>query len=460
MNISGKTMKKRISFLALMMVVFVVTQAQTNYTLEQLTDSALLHNNAVKTARNDIEIAGQQRKEAFTNYFPNVSAVGLWFNADKGMAGMELNPSEYIPQSLGMALAQMMPPEELAALSGPVNIDMMKNGTIAGVTAVQPVFMGGQIVNGNKLAKVGEDVSKLKLRLSENEVRKTTWQYYWQLVTLQEKMNTVEAARTFLAGINKDVDVAVKAGVAMRNDLLQVQLRQNEVESQKLQLQNGISLMRLLLAQFCGLRDTSFVLKYASIKDTDVKQLGTPLMPSNQNAYLTRLPEYQLLQQQVKATDLQRKMEIGKNMPSVAVGAGYNYHNLLDKGRSFGMIFATVSVPISGWWGGSHAIKRKKIEQKKAEDQMADNAELLHIRMQKAHNDLVEAQQQLELAYKSIEQAKENLRINRDQYQAGVSKMSDLLEAQMLYQKACDDYTEKYGDYQIKVMEYKISIGE
>ena len=71
---------------------------------------------------------------------------------------------------------------------------MMKNGTVAGVNAIQPVFAGGQIVYGNKLAKVGENVSRLQLQLSENEVEKTTEQYYWQLVSLQEKVKTIEAA--------------------------------------------------------------------------------------------------------------------------------------------------------------------------------------------------------------------------------------------------------------------------
>ncbi len=127
-------------------------------------------------------------------------------------------------------------------------------------------------------------------------------------------------------------------------------------------------------------------------------------------------------------------MEIGKNLPTVGVGAGYNYHNLLDNNHSFAMVFATVSVPISDWWSGSHAIRRRKIEHQKAEEQLADNSELLKIRMQNAWNNVEESYQQLQIAQRSIEQAEENLRLNRDYYCAGTSKMSDLLEAQLLYQ--------------------------
>ena len=428
----------------------VTATAQRSYTLEQIKDSAFQNNIAIRNAQHNIDAAKEQRKEAFTKYFPNVSGTGLWFNANKGMAQTTLNPSESISPELGMALAQSLPAEALAALGSPISISMMKNGTIGSLMAVQPVFAGGQIINGNKLAKVGEDVSRLQLQLSENEVEKTAEQYFWQLASLQEKMKTVNAVDTLLADIRKDVDVAVRAGVAMRNDLLQVQLRQNDIESQRLKLQNGISIVRLLLSQYCGLRDTSFVITF---------QTAMPEMVDCGVRNVESLPEYQLLGKQIEAADLQKKLAIGQNLPSVAVGAGYNYHNLLDNDHSFGMVFATVSVPISDWWGGSHVIKRRKIEYQQAQEQLADNTQLLQIRMQNAWNGVEESYQQLQLSLRSIEQAEENLRLNRDYYRAGTSKMSDLLEAQLLYQQSLDKHTDAFADYQNKLLEYKQATG-
>ena len=451
-----------------------IVAAQT-YTLEQIKDSALHNNIAIRNARHGIDAAQQQRKEAFTKYFPNVSGTGLWFNANKGMAQTTINPSEMISPELGASLAQMLPAEALAALANPISISMMKNGTIGSLMAVQPVFAGGQIINGNKLAKVGEEVSRLQLQLSENEVEKTAEQYFWQLASLQEKMNTILAVDTLLRDIYKDVDVAVRAGVAMRNDLLQVQLRQNDIQSQRMKLQNGISIVRQLLGQYAGLkphplspspkgegeafgRDESSYSFDIVLPDMNQQIYSLP-SPIGEGSGVRLLPEYQLLGKQVEAANLQKKLAIGQNLPSVAVGAGYNYHNLLDNNHTFGMIFATVSVPISDWWGGSHTIKRRKIEYQQAQEQLADNAELLKIRMQNAWNGVQEAYQQLQLAQRSIEQAKENLRLNRDYYRAGTSRMSDLLEAQLLYQQSLDKHTDAFADYQNKLLEYKQAIG-
>ena len=451
-------MKKILSLIALGCAMSA--SAQT-YTLQQIKDSALHNNFAVRSAKYGVEAAQQQRKEAFTKYFPNVSGTGLWFNANKGMAQTTINPSASISPELGAALAQSLPQEALAALANPISISMMKNGTIGSLMAVQPVFAGGQIINGNKLAKVGEEVSRLQLQLSENEVEKTAEQYFWQLASLQEKMKTVDAVDTLLRDIYKDVDVAVRAGVAMRNDLLQVQLRQNDIQSQRLKLRNGISIVRLLLSQYCGLRDTSFVIDHSSLT---IDHSATQMEKAN-NSQLSmfnvqRTPEYQLLNKQVEAANLQKKMAIGQNLPTLAVGAGYNYHNLLENNHSFGMVFATVSVPITDWWGGSHAIKRKKIEHQKAVEQLEDNTQLLKIRMQNAWNGVEESYQQLQLAKRSIEQASENLRLNRNYYRAGTSKMSDLLEAQLLYQQSLDKHTDAFADYQNKLLEYKQATGQ
>ncbi len=444
----------KILILTCAMSLGVTAMAQT-YTLEQLKDSAYQNNIAMHDAANAIAAAKQQRKEAFTNFFPNVSATGMWFNANKGMAEMDINAGEMITPELGAALAQSFPPEALAALANPMTMSMMKNGTIASVTAVQPIFAGGQIINGNKLAKVGEEVSLLQQQLSRNEVEKYTEQYYWQIISLQEKKNTLASVEKLLADLHKDADLAVRAGLTLRNDLLQVELRQNDVKSQKLKLDNGLSLVRMLLAQYCGLSDTTFSLPAPSFD----KEPPLPVPLHLSDNVVQGLTEYKLLGKQVEAATLQKKLAQGKNLPSVAVGAGYNYHNLMEKDHTFAMIFATVSVPISGWWGGSHAVKRKKIELEKATEQMNNTAELLNIRVQNAWNGVKEAHAQLLLSFQSIEQAKESLRLQRNNYHAGTCTMSDLLQAQLTYQQTLDHRTEMLADYQNKYLEYRQAVG-
>ena len=156
-------------------------------------------------------------------------------------------------------------------------------------------------------------------------------------------------------------------------------------------------------------------------------------------------------------------MKIGENLPMVAVGVGYNYYRF-DKNRStltanmdnnFGMLYATVAVPISNWWGGAHAIKKQKLNVMMAENDKRNAEELLLIQMQQLWNDLDEAWQQMQLAKKAIDSAMENVRLNSDYYEAGTGLLSDLLDAQTTLQQARDQYVEAETGYRFKLSKYR-----
>lgn len=398
---------------------------QKAYTLDECIQAALTNNVKMKNARNELEMARQDKKKAFTNYFPSVMASGTGFMADKGLVQMDLAPE--------------------------MHMSMLKDGIAGGVSASLPLFTGGQIVNGNQLAKVGVEVKRLQQNLSDNEVTLTTEQYFWRVVTLQEKLKTLGKVETQLERILCDVEASVEAGVVTRNDLLQVQLRRNETKSSRLQLENALSISRNMLAQYTGLGSDS--LKVAFSVDEQLPSRPDSLYCDPESA-LGLTSEYALLQQNVKASRLQYKMELGKNLPTVAIGGGYVYHNFLPEDQRFWVGFATVTVPLTGWWGGSHALKKEKLQVKNTENQLADQGELLVIRMKNAWNGVNEAYEQMKIARLSIEQATENLRLNTDYYKSGTCTMSDLLDAQTLFQQSCDRYVESYTDYELKKREY------
>lgn len=399
--------------------------AQKAYTLDECVQKALSNNVKIKNAANELSMAQEDSKEAFTKYFPSVSATAGGFISDNGLAEMEVVPG--------------------------TSMTMLKNGVTAGVTAALPLFTGGQIVNGNKLAKVGVEVKRLQKNLSEKDVELTAQRYFWQCVVLKEKLKTIESVEHQLASILNDVQASVDAGLTTRNDLLQIQLKQNETLSNKMQLQNALALANDMLAQYIGCAGDSV-------------DVVSPVLASGQTppdslycdhqAVLPRTDEYALLEQNVEASRLQYKMTVGKHMPSVAIGGGYAYHNFLEKDHPFWVGFATVSVPITDWWGGSHAMRKQKLQLENAQNTLNDQSQMLVIRMQNVWNELNDAYKQTEIARLSIEKAEENLRMNKDFYAAGTCTMTDLLQAQTLYRQSRDQYVESCMQYELKKREY------
>ena len=393
------------NLLCLLLVPALSVEAQRSLTLEECSQLALENNARMKNARLDVKGAEEVRKEAFTKYFPSISATGGAFTSDNGMA-------------------------ELALVPGLLEMTMAKNGVMGGVTAVQPVFAGGQILNNNKLAALAVEVSRYQMKQSENEVLLTVEQYYWLHVSLQEKRKTVSLLETLIDNLYKDVEVSVRAGVANRNELLQVQLKKNSIASDRLKVDNNLRLSKMLLSQYIGLPEDDF-----TVQATLQEPLPSP--ETYRIDLMSALPTtvaYKLLDKNVEASRLQYKLKVGQNLPSVGIGAGYMYHNILDTDHSFGMIFATVSVPLTDWWGGSHAIRKQKLQLKAAEYTRQDTNEKLLLQMQKLWNELEEAYKQAKISEESVKTAEENVRLSTDYYQVGTETLSDLLNAQSFCQ--------------------------
>ena len=341
----------------------------------------------------------------------------------------------------------------------PSNISLLKKGVIGSVSAIQPVFMGGKIINSNKLARVGVEASELRLELSEDQVEMTTEQYYWQMVSLKEKKKTLTAMHSMLTELEKDVNNMVRVGARNRNDLLQVQLRKAEVETSILEIDNGLTTTSQLLAQHVG-KTGETIDVMVPVELAEGKTVDMPLSLRQDHATaLNATPQYQLLAKNVEAQKLQHRMQIGANLPQVAVGALYNYNDFMGK-NSNAMIFATVHVPISGWWGGSHNIKKKSLALDDAKEQLQDNSQKLIIRMNNAWSSVETSYKKLQIARDAITQAEENLRLHKDYYRVGTTNMTDLLLAEEHYQQACDRYTDAYADFQTKQLDYRQATGQ
>lgn len=445
-------MKKWFLTLALTLAIASFANAQTIYTLDSCKEMARRGNLTIQNKKLAVESAKELKKEAFTKYFPNVTARGVGFWATDYLINSDFD--------LGTFQTNFFSPVSISIDLPSVPVKMIRSGVIGNVMAVQPLFAGLRIVRGNQLAKLGIEAAELQAQMSEEEVCQQVEYYYWQIVALQKKLELLDTLDRQLTQIGSDVDAAVAAGVTTSNNQLQVKLKQQELASGKVRVLNGIKTYKAILKQTAQLPTADF-----EIADENLNMPASPesLFVEPQQAILQRT-ETQLLSMQVQASELQTQMKIGEYLPQAAVGAGYNvpYFKVNDDNTAanhFGLVFGTVTVPISDWWGGSHAIKQSRINEQIARNERDNNLQLMTVQVQQSWNEVVEAYQQLEIAQKSIELANENLRMQQDFFRAGTTTLTDLLNAQSMLQQSTDSYTEAFVDFQVKKRAYLKNTG-
>jgi len=177
-------------------------------------------------------------------------------------------------------------------------------------------------------------------------------------------------------------------------------------------------------------------------------------------------PEYAILNKQVSIAQQQVKLNRSELLPKVGVKGAYNYmhglelndQTLLDKG-SFS-VFLNVSVPLFHFGERSNKVRaaKAKLEQSRLEQENLNEQMLLEL-MQAANN-LDEAKLESELSERSLQQAEENMRVSKSQYEVGLETLSDHLEAQALWQQAYETKVDAHFQLYLNYVAYLRATGK
>ena len=166
--------------------------------------------------------------------------------------------------------------------------------------------------------------------------------------------------------------------------------------------------------------------------------------------------EAQLLDLQVDAEKLKKKMTLGETLPHLTVGGTASYGNLVfDHYTANALAFATLQVPLTGWWEASHKLKQHDILIQKAENERADLLQKMYLEVMQAWNNVGEAYNQYKLTGMTLQDAEANLLDAKANYDAGMIPVSELLEAQTLLMQAQNQRTDALIDLKIKAERYK-----
>lgn len=403
-----------------------LTQAECRRMALQNNEELLKADNALRRAKLDKEIA-------FSAYLPKLDGMlsGTYMFPDMEMTGIEL-------QMHGMYMA--------------------------GLSVTQPLYAGGRIVAGNKLARIGQESAAETLRKTRMEVVADADQAYWNYIAVGRKVRMLEAYQTQMDTLYNQVETAVKAGMGTDNELLRISAKRSEINYQLQKARNGADLCRLALCHVLG-RPLDTPIAPA---DTIIKVSA----PAQLDESIAFRPELRLLHQQVAAREQQVKVARGNILPQVGLSAGYAwygnikmngmtadaqgnyipYSQRLDNG--IGLVMASISIPLFHWGEGLKKVKQAKLDLQDAHLDLQQNTRLLSIEVRQAVQNLTDGYNLVETAELGSRQAEENLRVMSDRYANGLSTLTDLLDAQSQWQQAESNRIEALTQYKIYETEY------
>ena len=434
-----------------------VSYAQT-LSLEQCLSMAEENGREVKNASLDVLSAQAMKAEARWEYFPRVSLTGLSYHALNPMLEITLR------DVLGNSDAAVTLKEDLTARARENGIkpyySTLNYGYSASVMVMQPLYAGGRIVNGNRLASLGVQASSLQRNLAGKALRDSVESKYWRVVALQEKQKIVSEGLALLDVLEKDLSSAVQAGLALESDLLSLRLKKSELQAGESRLRGGTILALMDLLDTIG-----YGYEYSNLRG--ITLLGAPdalPAPSEvlaENPDMSRTDESRLLNLQVDAKKLERKMAVGELLPQVAIGAGYGYNALMlpKQGRTNGLLFATVQVPLTDIGKAVARSRRYGYQIDKAIQDKEYLTGRLSLLEKKLRLEVETAWEQIGIASGTVECAEDALGRTSARYRAGHATASELMKVSLSVSTARDSLVSARIAYIKAVAAYRSALG-
>ena len=165
----------------ILFVIPLMAQEPLNLSVQNCIEMALENNIELKNSQLEIDKARATKNEARAEYFPTVTANALAFDALNPMLtfGIEDIDNAQLRQLLYTLYA-----EYGANMGLDKEYSFVQNGVMLNAMVTEPIYAGGRIRNGNKLAKLGIEAAETQTKMKEDEVRLQTETLYWQIVSL------------------------------------------------------------------------------------------------------------------------------------------------------------------------------------------------------------------------------------------------------------------------------------
>lgn len=492
---------KSITILLLLAPLALPVGAQRVLSLDSCRAMALNNNKQLGIAKLKQDMARDARKAARTKYLPHVDVLGgyeftsreisILSDGQKGAIGQigtaaagqigntmtsvisEMAGQGIITQETATALGNIagkLAPgiEQTGNAIGKTITDAFKTDTrnmfAVSVMLTQPIYMGGSIVAANKIADISEQLAANDIQNSRQNIVYDVDNAYWTVVSLKHKQRLATSYLELVKKLSSDVKKMIKEGVATRADGLKVDVKVNEAEMQLTQVDNGLSLAKMLLCQLCGLPVDGKI----TLVDEDKDEVSsTESAPVADVAFaIDNRPELKMLENTVDISRQTTKLIRAAYLPQVALTGGYLttnpslYNGFQRKFSGVWNIGVIVRVPVWNWFEGIYKVRAGKTATSIAMLELDEAREKVELQVNQSSFKVDEANKKLSMAKKNTEQADENLRCANIGFKEGVMDVTDVMAAQTAWLQARSQKIDADIDVKLTQTNLKKVLGE
>ena len=414
------TILKRITIVLISLLTLSVAQAQQtkSLTLSEAIDLGMSYNKQLKVSQTKVAISGTKYKQELGLLAPNVA-----------INSSVAHNSENIPYLHDFSFSGNAPYLTIPATT--------YNYYLNSLNISQVVFAGLRGWNTLFTYRDQTKAAKYDLDADKMTVRNNIIVAYYNHYKLTESKKVVDKNLQVMQLRLKDVQNMQTVGMALKNDVLQVQVNLSNLQQGAADVQSAIDISNYNMDVMLGLPDTT------KIEIVDAGLINDKPDFNIQNGLQTALQK----RPEIKAADVRldlshKALRIARGMYSPVISGGFNFYYNEPNQREFFVqnlhfkdswdIGVKLSWNITGLATTQFQTKEAKLNIQQAEAQHEQLNDNIRMEVNSNYSAYMLALDKIKLSTTSVDQALENQRMTKDQYANGVKNLTDMLNADNL----------------------------
>lgn len=373
---------------------------------------ALENNLKLKTAQLDKDKSASQLDQVEAAFFPQVSASTSYQDYIK-------LPTQLIPgEFFGM-------PGELIPIQFGTQHNLSASLDASLVLYNQPLLISYQI------ARKAIEMSKLSIEKSKEEVIFETSQVYFAAQAFAHQALTLEQNIERLNKLQSLMQQQYDNGFIRKVDLDRVKVNISNMQTQLANFKDAYNQQLVLLKYMTGIRQNNEIKLVSTIESTIYVE-NIKLTPEEHTDYKQILKTEELANLRIKESK-------ASYLPSLAAIGQYSFQSqknefssLYQKPDWLKMSFVGVSmnIPLFTGFGNHYKVNQARIEKSQVTLQKENLANYLEVQYLTANSKLEVNRKAYDSQLENVKLAEEVYRVTQEQYQKGISPISEVLDAE------------------------------
>lgn len=293
-----------------------------------------------------------------------------------------------------------------------------------------PLYKGSRIERGILLSEIKREIKKVNLKTGLEDLKYTLGNLYFEILKMEKRKKVKESSIEQMKAHKESAEIFYKAGSVPKIDLIKTEVELKRAEEDLLILNNNIEIYYEILKNLMGFEEDIKI----RLKEEDFfKDFDFENMDLLKEAYLRRV-EFKEIEEKKKLTEEKINYLKGKILPEVYLSSNY----FLSSGSSFSFednwaVSLNLKFPLFEGGITKFEIKKEEIEREKIKEEERALKIKVEREIKEAILNLENSQKRIEVLKEAVEEAKENLRLEKILYEAGENTSKDVIDAENFF---------------------------